>query len=124
MTSTFFALAKMDGAGLGDRLLAVGPALAEDAEGLPAVLLEVAHHGLVEPGVALAAVLEGQLLEAQLEGGVAVLAVLRLDLDDLAGADLDDRHRLDVAVLVPDLRHADLAADEGALGVDRHGLRP
>ena len=81
--------------------------LAQDAEGLPAVLLEVAHHGLVEPGVALAAVLRGELLEA---GEV----VLRDEVDDPG-------HR--IRAIGRDRRAGRVPERPGGLGDQRDRLR-
>lgn len=88
-------------------LLAVLDAdLAQEAHRLDAGLGEVTSHGLVD-------VLGGDVSEADLDGVVAV-GRLRLDLRDGAGASLDDGDGHDVVVLVPNLRHSELAAKDGA----------
>ena len=58
----------------------------------------------------------GHVLEAQLNGVVAVL-LHGLLLHHSAGARLNDGDRDDVARLVEDLRHADLLADDGLFHV-------
>ena len=56
------------------------------------------------------------VLEPELDGLVAV-AVLGPDLEDRAGADLQDGDRLGVAVVVVHLRHPDLVSEQS----ERHG---
>lgn len=88
-------------------LLAVLDAnLAEEAHRLDAGLGEVARHRLVH-------VLGSDVSEADLDGVVAV-GRLRLHLRDGAGAGLDDGDGDDVVVLIPHLRHTELAAKDRA----------
>ena len=53
--------------------------------------------------------MEEPMAEADLDGGIAILR-RRLDLHDRAGPGLDQRGRDDLALLVEDLGHADLAS--------------
>ena len=77
--------------------------LAQVAHGRYACLCEVALHGLVY-------LLFLDVTETDLHGLIAV-GVGGLDLRDNAGASLDDGHGDDGVILSPDLRHAQLAAE-------------
>jgi hypothetical protein len=80
--------------------------------GLDAGPLELARDGLRQLGGLL-------LSEGHLERGVPV-ALVRLDLDHAARSHAQDGDRDDAVVVVPDLRHADLFADDRSCG---HGVR-
>src|SRR5262245_11364824 len=80
--------------------------------GLDPRTLELAGDGLGQLGSLL-------LSEGHLERAVPV-ALVRLDLDHAARPHAQDRDRDDVVVVVPDLRHADLLADDRSCG---HGVR-
>src|SRR3546814_12895675 len=67
-------------------------------------LLELAELGLGDLGGLLRS-------EGDLEGGVAVVLVC-LDLHDAAGLDPEDGHGDDAVVVIPDLGHAYLLADD------------
>ena len=97
-----------DGDDLADLvLLAVLDAdLTKETNGLDAGLGEVTSHGLVH-------VLGLDIAETDLDGVIAV-GCLSFNLRDSAGASLDDRDGDDVVVLVPNLGHADLAAENHA----------
>ena len=75
-------------------------------------LVEVALLGLGELALT-------DFVEAQLNGGVAFLFDCLL-LDHFAGAGLNDRDGHDLALLIEDLGHADLLADDGLF----HGVSP
>ena len=77
--------------------------LTKVTDGLDASLSKVTSHGLIH-------VLGLDVAEADLDGVVAV-GRLSFNLRDGAGASLDDRDGDDVIVLVPNLGHADLAAE-------------
>ena len=97
-----------DGDDLADLvLLAVLDAdLTKEADRLDAGLGEVTSHGLVH-------VLGLDVAETDLDGVIAV-GCLSFNLRDSAGASLDDRDGNDVVVLVPNLGHANLAAENHA----------
>ena len=97
-----------DGDDLADLvLLAVLDAdLTKEADRLDASLGEVTSHGLVH-------VLGLDVAETDLDGVIAV-GCLSFNLRDSAGASLDDRDGNDVVVLVPNLGHANLAAENHA----------
>ena len=80
--------------------------LTKEPDRLDAGLGKVTSHGLVH-------VLSLDIAETDLDGIVAV-GRLRFNLRDGAGASLDDRDGNDVVVLVPNLGHANLAAENHA----------
>ena len=73
-------------------------------DGTDAALGEVAELGLVEPA-------RLRLAERELHRGVPV-ALGRLELRDMTRPGLDDGHRDDPVLLVPDLGHAELAPQD------------
>ncbi len=85
-------------------LVRLGAELAQRAAGLDRRLGEMASERLLHAaGAALA--------ESDLHGGIAVL-LRGLDLGDAVVRHVEHRHRLHVAVVGEDSRHADLAADQ------------